>query len=502
VEIIPKGALPIGYSALIKQYNLNVMPHFRLSYLIPKGSRRTLEQHPTHIYLYDNGYALDDPTNPLEHLTFSFKHDGLNLEITNALFANINKKIVTDFIAHLQQGKYHRIIWYLYERFTNKKLQIPDLTKGTYVTILDPKKYYTTKNIAYTRYRIHDNLLGNVAWCPIVRKSPALLAFAHKNLSATALSITKKYSASVLERASTYLYTKETISSYQIEREQPSKSRLTRFIKLIKKTESIPVLSKATLLNLQHSVVEQRFANNDYRTTQNYIGQLRNLTYQIVHYISPQPHDVAPLMQGLLEAFERMLSSHVDPIVIAATVAFGFVFIHPFDDGNGRLHRFLIHYILHRTKFTPQGMIFPVSAVILHNIEKYTQTLESFSKPLMERIVNYDLDAKGNLKVLGATKHLYQYLDYTKITEFLADCVTETVHNDFKEELQHIVNYDHAKTSIQKIVDLPDALINLCIALITQNNGSISKKKRTAHFSLLTDAEVKAIERIVQRIMM
>ena len=69
-------------------------------------------------------------------------------------------------------------------------------------------------------------------------------------------------------------------------------------------------------------------------------------------------------MQDLLLSLERMIDSAVNPVIIAAT-SFGFVYIHPFEDGNGRLHRFLIHYVLAGTSFTPSGIIFPVSAIML-----------------------------------------------------------------------------------------------------------------------------------------
>jgi Fic family protein len=41
-----------------------------------------------------------------------------------------------------------------------------------------------------------------------------------------------------------------------------------------------------------------------------------------------------------------------DAILAAAIIAFGFVFIHPFVDGNGRIHRFLIHPELIRNDLT------------------------------------------------------------------------------------------------------------------------------------------------------
>jgi Fic family protein len=41
------------------------------------------------------------------------------------------------------------------------------------------------------------------------------------------------------------------------------------------------------------------------------------------------------------------------------------VFIHPFLDGNGRLHRYLIREELSVLGFTPKGIVLPVSAFIL-----------------------------------------------------------------------------------------------------------------------------------------
>ena len=56
-----------------------------------------------------------------------------------------------------------------------------------------------------------------------------------------------------------------------------------------------------------------------------------------------------------------------DPVVAAAVSSFAFVFIHPFEDGNGRIHRFLIHHVLSRRGYSPPGVIFPVSAAILRD---------------------------------------------------------------------------------------------------------------------------------------
>ncbi len=75
-------------------------------------------------------------------------------------------------------------------------------------------------------------------------------------------------------------------------------------------------------------------------------------------------------MEGLIASHERMGSGGVSAVIHAAAVAYGFVFLHPFEDGNGRIHRFLIHNILARHGFTPAGIIFPVSASMLKKMEE------------------------------------------------------------------------------------------------------------------------------------
>ena len=51
-------------------------------------------------------------------------------------------------------------------------------------------------------------------------------------------------------------------------------------------------------------------------------------------------------MQAWMSLTRRVLESRIDPVVAATVSSFAFVFIHPFEDGNGRIHRFLIHYML------------------------------------------------------------------------------------------------------------------------------------------------------------
>src|SRR5690606_34884038 len=125
-------------------------------------------------------------------------------------------------------------------------------------------------------------------------------------------------------------------------------------------------------------------------------------------HISAKWQDIETLMAGLISAAKRMGTHHYHPILTASNVAFGFVFIHPFVDGNGRLHRYLIHHLLAITKFAPQGIVFPVSAAILDRIGDYRKVLESYSHPLLD-FIEWKMTERNNVTVVNETIDYYRY---------------------------------------------------------------------------------------------
>lgn len=178
----------------------------------------------------------------------------------------------------------------------------------------------------------------------------------------------------------------------------------------------------------------------------------------------------------------------------AAIVAFGFVFIHPFEDGNGRLHRFLIHDILVHDGVVPQGLIIPVSAHILNNMRDYDHILEKYSKPLMQRI-RYNMNDLGELQVINEEKveKYFRYPDLTDHCIYLAQTIHATLEQDMPEELQFIQRYDEVKRALQNIVDMPDKDLNLMITFLHQNKGTVPKRRRE-RFPKLSDEEVDAMQ--------
>ena len=491
--------IPVGYEALKEQFSLESMPHFRKSFVLLKGASHTSLEDHIEVYYYTKHYLPKNLLDPFAHIEFALKHEGVNLELFLALFQVIDKNALCVYIKSQPTSKIARKVWFLYEWLINEKLPLPDATGGSYTFLLDAKEYYTIKPVRSRRHYVYNNLLGNRYFCPLVRRTSKLKKWEEKKLSQIANRLMNRYDQKVIVRAVNYLYVKETMSSYQIEHEKPDASRAQKFITLLKRADTLGPLSKKILLELQNSIVDPRFADKDYRHFQNFIGtQIRLDMLSQIDYIAPKPGDVISLMQGLLESLETMCQAKVHPVVIAASIAFGFVFIHPFEDGNGRLHRFLIHYLFARQKFVPPHAIFPVSSVMLNNIKEYNAILERFSKPLMQRI-DYGSNKEGELDVKGSTDLFYRYIDYTSFAEYLFDCVDKTIQTDFKNELNYLAHFDKAKLLLQEIVDMPDKKLVMFMQCVIQNHGTLSKRKKEDHFSLLTEDEVSRMEAIVKK---
>jgi Fic family protein len=262
------------------------------------------------------------------------------------------------------------------------------------------------------------------------------------------------------------------------------------------KASGFDATSKDAFVQLQSAIVDPRYAQKSWRATQNFVSQTLPDYSEDVHFVCPKPEDVPSLMDAWMEMVRRLkLPEGVDPVVAATVAAFGFVFIHPFDDGNGRIHRFLVHHILSKLGFTPPGILFPVSAAMLRDRLAYDQALEGFSGSIMP-FIHYDLDLEHGMTVQNDTAHLYRYFDATAQAEYLYRCIEETVHHDLRDEIGFLAVFDAALQATLNIVDMPNRRASLLVRLILQNKGKLSKVKR-ASFSEITDQEINRIEKAV-----
>lgn len=494
LDINPTQNRPAGYLFLIERYQLNVIPNWHQSSINSIEYGSTVIQDQQVVDTYPASWWPGETLGA--HLQFALQMDGINLGILAALFAVLPETELLPYLLEDPTETYRRQIWFLYEFLTGKQLKIQDLADGEYIDLLDRRFYYCTQGIKIERQRIVHNLLGTPAFCPIIRHTDKLTEIGKKNLKARCEEVVKAYPNSLLRRALTYLHKKETRSSFEIEHITPDNSRTGKFVRLLSRAGQTDFCEKQHLIELQNQVVDARFRDSDYRTDQNYVGQSISHRKEIIHYICPKPTDLPALMDGLLAAHKIMHEGHVHPIIHAAAIAYGFVFMHPFNDGNGRIHRFLINNILSQEKFIPAGLSFPISAAMLKDPQFYDRSLESFSRPLVA-LTQYTLDNMGRMTVHNQTAQWYRYIDMTAQAEALAEFIYRTIEDELIEELDFLNRYDETKQKLQAIVDMPDHLTDLFIRLCNQNGGHLSAKKRETHFSFLSDEELAKMEAVI-----
>ncbi len=498
---------PIGYQWLAEKYGVIALPHWKESRVLVKGARRVIEKEGR---LIEYLLPAQDPGNDVfAQLEFALKREGLHLGLLRRLMPKLNPGEVAAYVRSRPTGRYARIVWWLFESFTGSELDLPSVTMGNYFDLLDPKIHATGETIKVPRQRLNFNLLGTVNFSPMVRWK-GLGEWNEDGLRKRCEEIVGNYPPEIFARAVRFLYTKESKSSHEIERETPDQKRAEKFIGLLEQAWHRDFLSKPALVELQQAIVDSRYANNGWRSEtgeQVYVGESLGPGLERVHYAAPKPEDLDELMSG----FIMMASKTVDgsgafggkgdpvPILIAASVvSFAFDFLHPFSDGNGRIHRFLLHHVLARRGFGPKGIILPISAVILNRPREYDQALESFSKPLM-KLVDYMMDERQRMTVSNDTADFYRYIDCTELTRITIDFIRETIESELPAELRYLTAYDEIRKQMRDIVDLPDRIADLFVKLCRQNGGSLSQTKRKLEeFAPLTDQEIAAMEEIVR----
>ena len=488
-----EGPNPIGHTWLRREFGLAVPPPAVESYVI-NGARRTEIQGRRTIEFYPRQYATDRTVT--SHLRFALRHEPVDLAILVAALKKLDPPDIEAWVRAEPTGAYSRRAWFFYEKFTGRALDLEDARAGNYVEALDPERHIVADRRNSPRHRVIDNLLGGVGLCPTVRRTARLVQQMGMHVDAEARALIESYDPATLARAVNYLYTKETRSSFAIEGETPGASRAERFVAALKAAPAFNP-DKDSLVRLQGDIVEPRYAAKDWRTLQIFVGETIGGYREEVHFICPRPEDVPSLMEAWFILTERIGESAIDPVVAAAIIAFAFVFIHPFEDGNGRIHRFLMHHILAKRGYGPDGIIFPVSAAILRDRRSYDEALETFSKPLLD-FIEWGWSPEREIVVTNDTSELYRYFDATVFAEYFFDRVAETVRRDLKEELGFVAVFDQALAGVRDVIDMPDRPASLFVRLCIQNGGRLSAAKRS-QFAELTDAEIGKLESVVQQ---
>lgn len=489
--MLPERATPAGYAALIDAYELAV-PLPRVLFAI--GSRhRVVESERWHLLTPRHA-----PVANLEgHLVFALKNEGVDLMVLKALFAKTGPAAIEEIVNASPTGSYARRIWFFYEWLIGERLDLADATRGNYVEALDPERQYGLEGINSRRHRVRDNLPGTPQFCPLVFRTRRIDEFIDLQLEERAREVVARVPRDLLVRTAAFLLLKDSRSSYAIEGERPPQDRIQRWGRAIGQAGRRPVTAKE-LSRLQKMVIgDARFVTLGLRREDGFVGEHDRLTRMpIPVHISARPDDLESLIEGLVE-FAEEKSDGLPPVIAAAIFAFGFVYIHPFADGNGRIHRYLIHHILSKRGFHPPQMVFPVSSAILDRIDEYEEVLESYSARLLP-LIDWAPTREGNVDVKNDTADYYRFFDATPHVEFLFACVEKTIVEDLPKETEFLRRYDEFCRRVEMVVDMPNQILDLLFRFLEQNEGRLSKRGRQKEFAALTGEEVQRVEEIYE----
>ncbi len=477
----------VGYRWLVRQYGVSPVQAFRTDSAIA-GSRATVRADGcTHQYYP----ASARPAHTLAaHLGFALKHEGVHLEFLARLFAVIPVAELEAWVAAEPTGQYARRAGFFYEYLSGRRLAFPGVVAGNYVAALDAESWVTAvlpRNCR--RWRVRDNLPGARDYCPLVLRTSRVRQAERYDCARQLSDLEDEFGVDVLQRSVVWLTIRESLASFAIEHEGQQLDRVRRFAAVMERHcgRHPEPLSEGALGELQAQILGPLATRYGVRRSPVFVGERDGMT-EVVHYIAPHWEDVGRLLAGLRVFAERTTGGSA--LVRAAVLSFGFVYIHPMSDGNGRISRFLINDVLRRDKAVPAPFVLPVSATITSSAvdrRRYDEVLESFSRALMRHYaeawrfgadqiaadgVRYNLQFDAYQDALPA----WRYPDMTDHVEYLAAVVQRTIEQEMRQEAGHLRRLRNAREQVKQVIEGPDADIDRIIRSVRGNSGRLSNE--------------------------
>lgn len=416
--------------------------------------------------------------HPLDHVLFALKHEGLNLQVLSEALPRIPAAEIRARFIEKPSSAYIRQACFLWEAFTKETLEDLPAVSGSYSDLFDPARYVTGASERHPKWRVAFNGLGSLQYCPIVRRTQDVEQLLSKRILERTQGFLDSIGLEAAERAMGWAYLSETESSFAIERETPGTNKKAAFVALLQQAHNARPLTETYLSDLQSATITNPFDRAAcFRHEQNWLrqGGLRGAAG--ISYVPPTPESLGRLMPDFLE-MANALPRQVDPLVAAAVSSFGFVFLHPFMDGNGRLSRFLFHDALCRSGELQDGMVLPVSIAMKRHEMAYLKALKSFSTPARALWSVSWIDEDQFTFDFKGSEAIYRFWDATPCVEFGLRMAEEALAVDLVQEVEFLAKFDLIRRALDEQFDLRSNDQHLLILSALQNNGIISKHRR------------------------
>jgi Fic/DOC family len=482
--------IALGFQRLAQRYGIQpVQPLYSRSQLGAVRQREVVDGHE--MLTWPGQYQPTD--NFRGHFEFGLKYERLHFEFFSRLFATLDPEEVTSWVRAEPTGRYARRTAFLYEWFTGQRLDSPDTAANVgYVDAIDRDLYLTAPHPdRVRRWRVNDNLPGPPDFCALVYLGPKTERRWLFDVAAGVKVLDDTYGPELLLRSAAWLTFKESRASFAIEHEADQDDKVRRFAAAIGAFSGRleDPMDPENLLHLQRAVLGQNALRVGIRHSPVFVGQ-STFRAQIVHYIAPTEEMVHGML-GALRQYERR-TREANTVARAAAISFGFVYLHPLADGNGRIHRFLVNHLLAADKVVPPNIVVPVSASIAGSAKgraQYDRVLEIVSRPFMHayadgyrfgqhRVCPDGVETNFEFQKAGEAQHVWRYLDLTEHARYLSELLRQTVEQDMAEEALILRQYDQARTAIKQWVEMPDQDADRIIRSLHQSNWTVSGKLR------------------------
>lgn len=452
------------------------------------------------------------PENSMRgHFEFGLKYDDLNLEWLSRFFKATGPSWLEEWVKETPRSVYARKAGFLYEWLTGQQLgSVASAVK--YEEILDPARYLTaTTPERNQRWKILDNMPGTPDFCPMIRLTDELQADTAFDVIQALEELDNKFGADLLFRSAAWLTFNESRATFTMEKEADRANDIKRFaVAMAERCGRMDApLSDEGLVVLQRDILGTRVLRTGIRRSPVFVGSGANFDVTVVHYIAPNFQDLPRLMEGL-RAFElRTRPKAVDQrrtLLRTAAISYGFVYLHPLSDGNGRVHRLLFNDVLMRDGLVPNGVILPVSSTILKSSTlkgEYDKVLDLISLRQVKKYVTdysfgeervYEDGVVSDFYFDGAedAAPMWQYPDLTQHAGFFARVVTKTIKENMTDEAELLARHDQAKTRLKRVFEMPDGDADRIIRSLRENKGKVTNVLAKQYAVIFEDPEIAA----------
>ncbi|MFC0821221.1 Fic family protein [Moraxella marmotae] len=503
-EQLSEKTKPVGGLWLIKHYANDNPPPLYITSSIGKSRRCITDGDFVH-QIYSKQLAIEDTV--IAHIQFHLKQEIVSLELLARVFKQIDALQIITWLKNTPTSQFARRAAFLYEWLTAKTLDIDMTIVGNYVDVLDADQVVTaSQSVRNSKWRVNNNIAGNRLFSPLIFKTSYINNLKKFDIKNKLAALNQQYGEDLLMRASAWITLRESRSSFAIEGESKHLDRIERFAQVMANRVGrgeMPFSNQA-LGELQQAIIGKSLTIKSFglRKSPVFVGESNyRERKEVVHYIAPPHKNLNERLAGLEQFLHSTMGQ--SSLIRSAVAAFGFVYIHPLADGNGRVHRLLINDILRRDGEVAEPIILPISKAIIEDgasRKAYNTLLDTVSARVMQSLTScysfgdnvvYDDGVHSNLVLSGDdnAEPIWRYMDLTPHVAYLSDLINKVIDEDMAEESAYLQRHDNMRHGIKNVIEMSNYDADRIIRSILDNQG-VRSHKLAKEYELLNDDEL------------